>query len=639
MNFLSHLNPAILSLIFIFVGGLAYFYYKQYQIPANSLKAKLETINEKLSELSRKETGSVAPYELEEIFQDRPFLTFWKEYKQSLHIMVSEDGEKNATRATVSAETFFSKESIVDVSINADFFKHLPGILTGVGIIGTFTGLVWGLGQFNAQRASDTLALLLGEVTSAFIGSGFAIFVAILITFFEKRILNECYQLVEEMNKLLDSLYASGVGEDYLARLVRAAESSATQAASLKDALITDLEALMNKQSIHISSAIGESLKGPLETISSGVKEFSTGQGQAVSSMLENLIAGFMEKMDQTFGSQIQNINQAIQKSSDSMITVQAAMTQLVSDISKAGENAATQMSSKLEEAMNKAAQSQDLMNQQLKAFVEELKQLMIQQQGETKNAMDETMKQVLSELEQAISSISSERSKQIQQDQVRTDQLTQSTEKLYGDLSLSVGQLIEDIKQSTIKTEQNISEIQRVSTAAISGMNEGALNMRGAADKFANAGEAVVDVLNQSRNITQNMEQAASALQLTTGTVKELFESYQNSKQQNEKYVLELTGLVETAKREAGVSKQIVAEMERVISTIRTAEQSSTQYLEKINQVLKESFESFNTEMLATVEKINKENNELMASSISALSSAVEVIVASTIKLNKGAN
>jgi hypothetical protein len=633
---ISHLNPVILGVICLFVIGLALFYLFNYQIPANELKARLLKINKKLDDLSVNNPEMVSPDDLSQLFNEKPFFNLWREYRQSLHVMTSEDGENSSIRATVSSEIYFNKESIVDIYVNADFFKHLPGILTGVGIIGTFSGLVWGLSKFSSEAASETLNLLLGEVTSAFVGSGLAIFFAIVITFAEKRVLNQCYQLVDELNKSLDNLYVSGVGEDYLARLVRASESSATHAASLKDALIRDLEVLINKQSMQISSSIGEALKPALETIGGAVQDFSTGQGEAVSTLLENLIAGFMEKMDQTFGSQIQGINEAIQKSSDSMVSVQEAMTKLIFDISNAGEIAATQMSQKLEESMERAAQAQEKMNEQLRSFIQELKVLIIQQQGETKDVMDATMRKVLAELEAAISSISNERTKQIQMDEGRARDITKSTEVLYSGLSDNVSKLIQDIKLSTIKTEENISEIQRVSTSAISGMNDGALNMKLAADNFTNAGEAVVGVLEQSKDITQQMGQAASTLQLTSSTVRELFDGYQQSKRENEKYVLELTGLVENAKREAGVGKEIISEMERIINTMKTAESSSTQYLEKINSVLTTSFETFNTEMLSAVEKINKENVQVLSSAASSLSSAVEVMVASVLKLRK---
>jgi hypothetical protein len=640
MKFLADLNLYIITCIIFFVGLLSYFYFIKYQKPGTKLEGKLKEINAQLSTLSKSTDVDVDLNALKNIFNEKPFINLWQEYSQSLHVVVSEDGERSAIRSTVPAEVFFSKESIVDAQINAEFFRHLPGILTGVGIIGTFTGLVWGLGSFSASKASETLDLLLGEVKSAFLGSWFAILAAILITFFEKRVLNNCYKQVDELTEQLDGLFSAGVGEDYLARLVRATESSATHAASLKDALMRDLEVLMSKQATQIGVSIGDSLRAPLETIGGAVKEFSTGQGQAVSGMLENLLAGFMEKLDQTFGSQIKGINEAIQKSSDSMTLVQMSMTKLIDDISNAGKNAASEMSMKMEESLQRAALAQEAMNEQLRMFIEELKQLMIQQQGETKDAMNETIQRVLSELEAGIRSIAEERNKQIEQDQRRTSDLTDSTKELYGGLSENVSKLIEDIKASTIKTEENITQIQRVSTSAISGMNDGAINMKLAAEKFTDAGNAVTDVLEGSKNITVQMEQAAQSLQGTTTIIKDLLSKYEESRQNNQAYIQELTALIATAKREAGVSEKIVSDMERIISTLNSTEKLSTEYLDKVNSVLEEAFEKFNVEMLAQVKKINAENDQLMASSIGALRAAVETMVSSTLMLreDKGA-
>jgi hypothetical protein len=245
-------------------------------------------------------------------------------------------------------------------------------------------------------------------------------------------------------------------------------------------------------------------------------------------------------------------------------------------------------------------------------------------------------MRSVMEELQKAINSIAEERGKQIDQDAKRTEDLTASTQNLYAGLSDSVTKLVEDIKDSVIKTEQNITAIQNVATDAIGGMNTGAVNMRNAADKFTDAGNAVVDVLDQSKDITIQMQKAANSLESTTGVVRDLFNKYEESRQANLGYVAELTNLIATAKREAGVSQQIVADMERIIGSLGAAEQASTVYLDKVNDVLKQSFETFNGEMLAAVSKMNKENDDLTSSAIGALSSAVEVMVASTLKLRK---
>jgi hypothetical protein len=111
---------------------------------------------------------------------------------------------------------------------------------------------------------------------SAFIGSGIAILTAILITYAEKTTLNKCYQLLETLNNRVDDLFAKGVGEEYLYRLVSASEKSSANTASLKDALIEDLKQLMHEvadkqinaqiqSSQNFSSQISGAIKDGLE--------------------------------------------------------------------------------------------------------------------------------------------------------------------------------------------------------------------------------------------------------------------------------------------------------------------------------------------------------------------------------------
>ena len=85
---------------------------------------------------------------LKAIFQfDTLFARLWEEYDESLHkqkeIDPSNGSERVAKiRATVSSSAYFSYEVLVESPLKTEFFKHLPGILTGIGIIGTFFGML-----------------------------------------------------------------------------------------------------------------------------------------------------------------------------------------------------------------------------------------------------------------------------------------------------------------------------------------------------------------------------------------------------------------------------------------------------------------------------------------------------------------
>jgi hypothetical protein len=651
MNFLLSLNWFILAPVLIVISFLLSRFVTQYQNPAKKLQFELEKIADGLQKYKKDNIQILDISNLKPIFAEEPFKHLWAEYEDTLHLVRAPDGAPISMRATATSEIYFSKESVVDTQIDADFFRHLPGILTGIGIIGTFSGLVWGLLKFNPVEPDVTLELLLHEVTSAFLGSGLAILAAIAITYFEKTTLNKCYRLLETVNNRVDDLFSKGVGEEYLYRLVSASEKNSANTASLKDALIDDLKQLMHevadKQinaqlqsaqniSSQISGAIKESLDAPMKDLMDVVAKASGEQGGAVTGMLENLLSAFMAKIDETFGSQIQNINTAIQKSSDSMTMVQEAMTRLITDISGAGQKATSEMSAKMEESMAKAALAQEQMNQQLRSFVEELRKLILEQQGQTKQAMDETMQKILFELEKSISIISAERENQAVADKARAERLVAETEGLYSGLTDNVVQLMGDVKDAAFKTEENIRAIQNAATGAISGMNDGALVMRDAADRFTKAGDSIGGVFDKSRVVTDQLEQTAATLQLASASVRTAFEKYDDSRESVQGYVLQLQNLVENAKKEAGLSSQMLSDLERILGALQTAEKQSIDYLNQVNSVLKGSFQQFGQEMVAQVEVLKEKSDTLLTGSLGALEGAVQSMLIQMTKLKK---
>jgi hypothetical protein len=651
MDFFINLNWYVLGPVLSAICYLLYRYFAHYQNPAKNLQNELIKIADELQQYKKDNIQILDISNLKPIFSAEPFNHLWAEYEDTLHLVRAPDGEPISMRATSVSEIYFSKDSVVDTQIDADFFRHLPGILTGIGIIGTFTGLVCGLFQFNPVAPDETLKLLLNEVTSAFIGSGIAILAAIAITYLEKITLNNCYRSLETVNNRIDDLFSKGVGEEYLYRLVSSSEKSSANTASLKDALINDLQKLMhevadkqinaqiqNTQNLsnQIAGAISNGLEGPLKELMAVVAKASGEQGGAVTGMLENLMSAFMAKIDETFGSQIQNINAAIQKSSDSMTMVQEAMTRLITDISGAGQKATSEMSAKMEEAMSRAALAQEQMNQQLRSFVEELKKLILEQQSQTKQAMDETMQKILAELEKSISIISAERESQTANDIKRTNRAVTEAEGLYSGLTDNVVRLMEDVKLAAFKTEENIRAIQNAATSAISGMNDGALVMRDAADKFTVAGNSIENVFDKSRVVTDQLEQTASTLQLASASVRSAFEKYDESRESVQSYVLQLQNLVENAKKEAGLSSQMLADLERILSSLQVAEKQSVDYLNQVNAVLKGSFEQFGQEMVAQVEALKVSSDTLLSGSLGALEGAVQSMLMQIAKLKK---
>lgn len=178
----------------------------------------------------------------------------WREYAETLHRQTlaapAHEQSQVCYRSTVSAETIFSTQSLVDLPMRVEFFRHLPGILTGAGIVSTFAGILLGLSEFNpaveAQQITSQLKNLFTGITTAFIASFFAIFAAILVTIVEKFLLHWRYAQVATLQHYMDDLFRAGIESEYLASLVHNGQTGVLQLQTEVERLIASMAAQKN---------------------------------------------------------------------------------------------------------------------------------------------------------------------------------------------------------------------------------------------------------------------------------------------------------------------------------------------------------------------------------------------------------
>jgi hypothetical protein len=325
-----------------------------------------------------------------------------------------------------------------------------------------------------------------------------------LVVFFSRYLVALLNAKVELLCDLIDSLYKSGAGEEYLQRLVESSEKSEVHAAQLKDALVEDLTRLMTNLTerqiqaqisagLQIGETVGrsiaDSIAEPMQRVREVMENNAAGNSAQVNTMLETMLTGFMAKLEDTFGGQINGINEQMQRSMAAMGSVQASLQALVQDIQKANENAATQMSDKLAAAMQTASDNQQQLTQQMTQFVTDFRSLVAEEQSKSKDAMNETIAGLLSEVGKSIASMEATRKSASQEDANRNKVLTDQTGQMVSGLSANVEELLRAVSDQILKTQESINAIRDVSMRAVDGMNQGALTMGSAAQRFETAG------------------------------------------------------------------------------------------------------------------------------------------------------
>lgn len=648
---LAHINPALAAVhgvpfyIFLIVLTATLVFLVGYFVQGVRVGLQLRSVIAATQAIHKSGT-SPNPGEVGKAFRWEPFRHLWAEYDDTLHELKKAGSGENAlveVRATVPADAIFTRDVLVDSRLFDEFTRHLPGVLTGLGIIGTFAGLLDGLQHFKPTPIEDAvkgLAPLLQGVQHAFIASGTAIACAMLVVFVSRLTLAYFYRLVEKLTHTIDSMYSTGAGEEYLSRLVKSSEQSAASTAQLKDALVEDLRQMMTnlvERQIeaqhasasalggHIGDAISNAIAEPMKRVSEAMEASSRGNGEQVNSMLETLLTGFMAKLEDTFGGQMRGINEQMQRSMDSMAAVQASLQSLLSDIKQTNEHAATQMSGTLEDAMRKAADNQQLMTEQMREFVQNFRRLVTEEQSKSKQLMDEAVMKVLADVSVSMENLEGIRRSAAVEETGRSERLATQTDNLVGGLASQVETLLGTVSEQVTRTQRNIDELSDVSLRAIDGMNNGALTMAAAAQRFETAGDSVKTVLSRSSTIAESLSAAGQTLQTASTAVQRGFEQYDSTRRTVDTQVAALMGLIESAKKEAGVSQELVASMQTSAEAMRRSEQESRAHLEQVNQALVKAFSDFGTSLVSQVKSTIAETDRHLAQGTGHLNGVVQ--------------
>lgn len=426
MSFLAHYWHV--ALIGAVLGLIAIGFLFRFVFPARRLGRELDAAIAQLGRIKAEDSGRVTDLErvAAEVMTSDKLAHCWSEFTETLHAQMAVNalGQEEVVRyrATALAETFFTDQVLVETPLQTEFYKHLPGILTGVGIIGTFSGLILGLIDFQVSGSADqvrqSLAGLIQNVGHAFIISASAILLAMLFTWIEKSRVTKRFRQVEELCVLIDSLFDAGAGEEYLARLVQASETSATQAAQIKDALVADLKEILvetTKQQISAAAAhsqqlsesmartFSDSLKEPITRISQAVERVSGSQGEAVNRLLTDVLSSFTAQMQDMFGGQLKGLNEVLLQTSQAIQVAAGKFDQMAANLQSAGQGAVDQMAVRMEQLIGAMESRQEAMNARMAEFVEQIRQAVDGSQSEAVQKMQALMSELGAQVSEVV--------------------------------------------------------------------------------------------------------------------------------------------------------------------------------------------------------------------------------------------
>lgn len=649
----------------IFVAVISYKFYIKYIKPAKQLDSQLSDAIKALKKV--KQESNVGKNVLDHVFDNSiPLKHAWLNYKHSFHDhyeVIDGTDVLSSSRATVSSDVFFSQSVIVDTPLRVEFYKHLPGIITGVGIIATFAGLLFGLLAFDPagdpEKVQDSLGLLLGGVSEAFMASALAIATAMLITWREKSWLRQCYAQLEMLTTEIDDFFEpDDTGEEYLARLLKSSQANETNARQLKDSLVNDLKTMMtnlvdeNKKNQvafasqltdsyaktskdmadQIGQSISDTLQVPLEKIASSVQQVSGDQSSAVQELMTDVLTAFMTKLESTFGTQMNGMSEMMTQSVSAMKEMQLGFTQLITDMKVNSESSTKSLEIQMSKMIEDIQQKQNAMSDQMNSMVEHLSKgaEKIGEQGQYAiEQLNGKVSELIGHMCGTMSGVMADIAKQrIEQDRTIADnqhKLHEQSSILIDSLGVEIKELIVHSQNAVESYKNNIQKLSQVTTDSITGMNNGAEKMRLASEQFNIAGTSLISVTDKTSQLISEVTTTSTHLTSASSNLISLLSDYKNSQDSVNKAISTLEGLINQAQSEAGMSTKMLDDMSQMTTALNQVKKEMQDYLEQVSDVLVKSFDSFGASVETSLNHSLGIYDNTLDQAVKRLSSGVE--------------
>ncbi|MBB1363110.1 hypothetical protein H5125_13240 [Shewanella sp. SR44-4] len=284
----------------------------------------------------------------------------WESYQRSMQLpgvnFELKPSQAPTLRNTMQVSNVFNMENIVEPQINLRLFTSIPNMLTGLGLLFTFVGLVIGIGNASLglssadiDSAKQSLNPLLTGASIAFTTSIVGIICSMVFSMFEK---SRFFKLEKEVKKFSDYLasHIEFIDSDKLAAMQLEAIETQTKALAnfqFDQQRITDetIKRVSKEFRDTLLDKAGSEIKDLAELISEMNKSMSVN----LSSFTENQIkvGKATEQLTKAMQTSMLNVTKQFSDSADEMgAREEVRINRIISTFETAGNNVSRVISS-----------------------------------------------------------------------------------------------------------------------------------------------------------------------------------------------------------------------------------------------------------------------------------------------------
>ncbi len=140
----------------------------------------------------------------EKFASDTLFSQPWEDYQASFI-------DFNSSKKTDEySYDFFNERQLLNANTNLKLLNSIPSTLVGLGILGTFIGLTYGISNFqtsSTEQIKESIETLLAGMGTAFVTSIYGMLLSLIFTFIEKVQVNSLHNSIHQLSYNLDKIY------------------------------------------------------------------------------------------------------------------------------------------------------------------------------------------------------------------------------------------------------------------------------------------------------------------------------------------------------------------------------------------------------------------------------------------------
>lgn len=244
----------------------------------------------------------------------------WNDFDRSVVKQMNTDG-RHEVFSVVDAGDIFSF-SAVTKTMSISYWQNFGGIFTGVGILGTFVGLVVGLNGVDLTSSDVTvlkegIGNLLGGISLAFATSLIGIFCALVYGGFHQQYLEKLQAAVTRFAARIEELYPRRSAEWWLAESHRESEEQTKTLKNLSQDMAEQLAPLLQEQMnsgfSELCETLDQQMKPLFEKLYEELGKLSSGGASQIADVMSARAGAQLD----AFAAALQQIPQTVQENMD----------------------------------------------------------------------------------------------------------------------------------------------------------------------------------------------------------------------------------------------------------------------------------------------------------------------------------